>query len=196
MEDKKLVKEIQKGHKELLRVVVEKYYKDIYCFCAYLTGEQDASYDLAQETFLKFIQYVDGYRYRNLKGYLLTIARNVCMDHFRRRKKESQMLFHAARGKAGEPGNSEEYIEKEQSAYRTEEEQSAYEQVEQRIWLAGVLQKLPLMQREAIVLFYYDDLKHKEIAEMMGCSVSTVKSRIRQGTEKLRKYCKEEGYEG
>lgn len=181
MEDRRLIREIQKGHKELLNAVVEKYYKDIYCFCAYLSGQQEEAYDLAQETFLKFIQYVDRYQYRNLKGYLLAIARNVCMDYFRRNSRGAEKLTEAV----CEETKRDEGSEKE----------SAFEQMEQRMWLSEELSKLPKVQREAVILYYYEELKAREIAEIMGCTVSTAKSRIRQGTEKLRKRCKEVGYE-
>lgn len=86
MNDRTLIWKIQQGQKELLNEIAEKYYDDIYRFCCYLTGQSQDAYDLAQETFLRFIRYVDRYRYRNLKGYLLTIARNVCMDYLRQNK--------------------------------------------------------------------------------------------------------------
>ena len=82
MDDRKAIREIQNGNKEYLNLLAEKYYDDIYRFCCYQTGDPDTAYDLAQETFLRFIRYVDHYRYKNLKGYLLTIARNVCFDFF------------------------------------------------------------------------------------------------------------------
>lgn len=165
LEDKALIHEVQKGNKELLNTVIEKYYPDIYRFCAYLTGNREDAYDLAQETFLKFIQYVDSYRYRNLKAYLLMIARNSCMDYFRRQKKE------AASG-----------LEEEMAVDHDRE----IAQVELQSWLFAELQKLPEFQREAIIMYYYDELKLKDIAKITGVSLSTVKSRIRQATEKLK----------
>ncbi len=184
MEDRRLIKEIQQGHKELLNVVVEKYYKDIYGFCAYLSGNGEDAYDLAQETFLKFIRYVDNYQYRNLKGYLLTIARNVCMDYFRKEKNNAKNMTNIV------DANPEE------KDYLLTEGEAAFEQAEKRMWLRAQLQTLPAPQREAMVLYYYGELKIREIADIMSCSVPTAKSRIRQGTEKLRKRCKEAGYEG
>lgn len=173
MEDKQLIREIQKGHRELLNTIIDKYYLDIYRFCVCLTGDRDEGYDLTQETFLKFIQYVDSYRYRNLKAYLFMIARNCCMDYFRNRKHEGGELPEEAG-----------------------EEDDRIAQVENQGFLLEKLQKLPREQREAIVLYYYQELKLKDIAKVTGVGLSTVKSRIRQGTDKLRKWCREEGYEG
>ena len=81
LEDRELIRRIQNGQKEYLNEIAGKYYDDIYYFCAYQTGNREDAYDLAQETFFKFIRYVESYRYRNLKGYLLTIAMNLCRNY-------------------------------------------------------------------------------------------------------------------
>ena len=67
-------------------MIVDRYYDEIYRFCLYLTGQETDSYDITQEVFLRFIKYVDSYEYRNLKGYLLIIARNLCRDYFHHKK--------------------------------------------------------------------------------------------------------------
>lgn len=77
MNDREMIREIQRGKKEYLNTIAEKYYDDIYRFCCYQTGSIQDADDLAQKTFLHFIRCVENYHYRNLKGYLLTIARNV-----------------------------------------------------------------------------------------------------------------------
>lgn len=83
LEDQELIHRIQNGRKEYLNEIAVKYYDDIYYFCCYQTGSREDAYDLAQETFLRFIRYVESYRYRNLKGYLLTIAMNLCREYKR-----------------------------------------------------------------------------------------------------------------
>lgn len=171
MEDRKLIKEIQKGKKELLNIIAEKYYDDIYRFCCFQTGNPVQSYDLAQETFLKFIRTVDRYQYRNLKGYLLTIARNCCIDYYRDKNQ----------GTPGFDQLSQEGREDERLAG-----------LELRECILQAIQRLPSVQREAVVLYYYYDITLREIAQMTQTGVSTVKSRVRQGTQKLRKWIKEE----
>lgn len=82
MTDKELIRKVHNGNKEALNSIINKYYDEIYRFCFYLTGCETDSYDITQEVFLKFIRYVDSYQYKNLKGYLLMIARNLCYDFF------------------------------------------------------------------------------------------------------------------
>lgn len=86
MKDKELVQKIHSGNKEAMSIVVERYYKDIFRFCLYMIQSEEDAYDLAQETFLKFIKYGSSYQHNNLKGYLLTIARNMCFTYLRERK--------------------------------------------------------------------------------------------------------------
>jgi RNA polymerase sigma-70 factor (ECF subfamily) len=84
--DKELIRKVHSGDKESLDVIIRKYYDEIYRFCLYLTGQEADSQDIVQEVFLKFIRHVDSFRYQNLKGYLLMIARNSCYDYFRHKK--------------------------------------------------------------------------------------------------------------
>lgn len=135
---------------------------------------------MAQETFLHFIRSVEQFRYRNLKGYLLTIARNVCMDYFRgcQRRQEKEESF---RQKAQEDG-----------AFAVSQ-QARSQQEEFLVTVEQLTEHLPQMQREAMVLYYGYGFKYREIARMTGVGIGTVKSRVRQGTRKLRKSMEEQG---
>ncbi len=229
--------------KECLQDIAETYYDDIYRFCAYQTGSREDAYDLAQETFLRFIRYVESYHDRNLKGYLLTIAMNVCRNYMTEQRKENfrrvpfeeslqqerEMSggYHKWKGGHGsqrEEGMSagivEEIVDKDKfsdmcvdmsektdvpgalgekiSVRRCTAELSQQEchvidaDIHDR--LMGALAALPEMQRETILLHYMYDMKYWEIGRRMGVSVSTVKSRIRQGMDKLQRILKREDF--
>lgn len=180
--EKKWLREIKQGRTEYLSDIAEKYYDDIYRFCCYLTGNPENSYDLAQETFLRFIQYAENYREHNLKGYLLTIANHVCRDYFRRQPMD--ISYEEAKDSPGlldygENGSS-------MQADGTED----------AMVLMEALARLPMLQREAIVLHYYGQLRYREIAAMTGTGTATVKSRVRQGMEKLEKLLNKEDFYG
>lgn len=183
LDDRQMIHEIQHGNKEYLNVIAEKYYDDIYRFCYFQTGDSEASYDYAQETFLRFIRYVDHYRYRNLKGYLLTIARNICRDAYHRKKlKETLSLM-------------EEELEER---YAGTDDLTAEKMIrgEHSRQLADALFGLPDMQREAVILHCYYNMKYREVAKMTDAKSSTVKSRVKQGLEKLRQMLKKEDFYG
>ncbi|MDO5337295.1 MAG: RNA polymerase sigma factor [Eubacteriales bacterium] len=172
MTEKQWIREIQRGRGEYLNCIAEKYYDDIYRFCCYQTGNTEEAYDITQETFLRFIRNVEHYQSRNLKGYLLTIAANLCRDYFRGRKTESIADTETLSG-------SNVIAEKEA-----------------QLTLMDCLGSLADFQREALLLHYYYGFKIREIAAMTGSNPSTVKSRIRQGTEKLKRYMDKEGLNG
>lgn len=163
MTDKELIHKVHNGDKEALNIIVGKYYDEIYRFCVYLTGNDMDSYDITQEIFLKFIKYVDSYRYKNLKGYLLIIARNSCCDYFRHKKDTLWIEDMAESGK----------------------EDSQITDMEDGMLLRQTLLRIPPEQREVIILHVYEELKFVEIAKMLGCNLSTVKSRYFQGIKKL-----------
>ena len=183
MEDRELIRRIQDGQKQYLNEIAEKYYDDIYYFCCYQTGSREDAYDLAQETFLRFIRYVDRYQYRNLKGYLLTIAMNLCRNY--------------ACGSGKAPVLSESF-ESEQGGRGEEEAQVScgreYEERENSLLLAAALRRLPDIQREAVLLHYFYGYKNREISRMTGASYSAVKSRVRQGLEKLQQLLNREDF--
>lgn len=166
MEDRELIRRIQNGQKEYLNEIAGKYYDDIYYFCCYRTGSWEDAYDLTQETFLRFIRYVGHYRYRNLKGYLLTIAMNLCREYM--------------------GGRSRSYSDMESDGY-VQAERKSEEKTEESMLLADALMQLPQAQREAVILHHFYGYKNREISHMTGASCAAVKSRIRQGLEKLKR---------
>lgn len=170
MTDRELIRKVHNGNKDALTMIIDKYYDDIYRFCVYLTGRETDSYDIVQEVFLKFIRYVDSYQYKNLKGYLLIIARNLCCDFFRRQK---------------DTVNLDEIVE-------SGEEDSQITVVENGMLLEQALLQIPNEQREVIILHSYEELKFMEIAKMVGCNISTVKSHYHLGIRKLRELLEEE----
>ncbi len=225
MDERHWIHAIQRGDKSCLQDIAEKYYDDIFRFCAFQTGSREDAYDLAQETFLRFIRYVESYHDRNLKGYLLTIAMNVCRDYLRRRGREERLTVKPAKdwqwemegmamggreaggeGQAGRewsrshdlvpscPGGSQGQTGASpgQPGYSDPEEQAVAADVYGRLMQA--LAQLPQTQREAILLHYLYDMKYREIGRMTEAPVSTVKSRVRQGMDRLQGLLRREDF--
>lgn len=173
MEDRELVRRIQNGQKEYLNDVAEKYYNDIFYFCSYQTGSREDAYDLTQDTFLRFIRYAEHYQYQNLKGYLLTIAMNLCRSQLRARPQAADTAkTDPALPSAQHPGSH----------------------AENRLLLADALRRLPDAQREAVLLHHFYGYKNREIAQMTGASYAAVKSRIKQGLTKLQHFLDQEDF--
>lgn len=170
--DRELIRQIQAGKKELLGEVIENYYEEILRYCVWQIRDAGDAYDLTQETFLRFIRYVDTYEYRNLRAYLYAIARNLCVDYQKRYQPVA-----ASREQGESP--AEEYGGSERG----------FAQAEERLFLAKLLDMLPEEQREVIILRYYSCLKLVEIARILDVNLSTVKSRLRLGLKRMREAC-------
>ena len=141
MKDKELIYKIQHGNKELLEILIEKYYDDIYRFCYYKTGNSSLSYDLTQETFLKLIKYIGTYKHRGkFKSYLITIAMNVCNTYFDENKVEL-----------------EELDDKDDNQTYKENDSNELSRIEQKNSIDKALKELPEKQKEVIILKYYED---------------------------------------
>ncbi len=167
MKDSELIQKMHSGNKEAVSIIVERYYADIYRFCLYMVQTENDAYDIAQETFLKFMKYGTSYKHHNLKGYLLTIARNICFNYFRDKKEKVAVIEKEEIDKI--PNWKDMLIE-----------------VEDAVYLKNLLKKLSQDTREVIILRIYEEMKFKDIAKIMGCSVSTTKSRFQLGINQLK----------
>lgn len=173
MNEKEVVRRIKQGERELFEVLAKEYYQEIYHFCFYKTGDSESAYDCTQETFLHVIRFLDGYAERNhFRAWIFGIARNVCCDYFRSRK----------------------YVTVEEEALEGEQrEEEGYRRVEMRDSVQAALNRLPEMQKEVIILRFYYDMKIREIAAVVGAGIPTVKSRLKQGMDKMAQFLGKEG---
>ena len=165
MTDRELIRRIQNGDREALGSLIERYYDDVYRFCLYLTANEADSCDISQEVFFRFIRRADRYQYKNLKGYLLITARNLCRDYLRKRELEKRMEL------------PDDIVC----------EKKTLNELETKLFINEILQRVPLEQREVVLLRIREEMKFQEIADIQGCSLSMVKSRYRLGIERLRK---------
>lgn len=122
--------------------------------------------DLAQEVWIKafrgIVRLRDGAK---LAAWLFGIAHNVAMDRLRDRYSERTMLAAVAHTPAPEPVADAEM---------------------RSLLLAEELARLPLVEREALTLFYLEELSLAELAEILGVPVGTVKSRLFRARQMLR----------
>lgn len=174
MEDAILIRRIKQGDESAFDALVRRHYGNIYAFCYRRCGDAALAADLTQEVFLRLVTAVGRYSVTGkFTNYLLTIAVNVCNDHYRRKKSENAPLTEDAAVSDG----AETQTLKNDSA----------ENVRRAIAL------LPDEQRDAVILRYWHDMKLRDIAAVTGVSTATAKSRLRLGMEKLRRLLESEG---
>jgi RNA polymerase sigma-70 factor (ECF subfamily) len=162
------------------REVFERFFRaherDVFGYLWRLTGEEQAAYDLSQETFLRAWQHFDRVRtYERPAGWLLRIATNLALTYLKRRK--APVGAATALPDEGGPAASD-------PAWRLAERES----------VAGILAALPERQRAALVLFDVYGLNGEELAGALGISVAAAKMLLARARAQFRAlYRREEG---
>ncbi|WP_294853420.1 RNA polymerase sigma factor [uncultured Oscillibacter sp.] len=176
IDDHELIHRILNGDKHAFDTLVRKHYQNIYSYCIRRIGIDDAA-DLTQEIFTKLVKTIFTYKFTGkFSNFLFTITVNTCNDYAKR----THQLF--------------ENIDDLQKADEHPTPFEAVIETEQAEIIKRKLNELPDVQKDAIILYYYHDLKAKDIAKITGVSLPTAKSRIKQGMDKLRKSFREEDY--
>lgn len=132
-----------------------------------MVRDWDVALDLGQDTFLRIYQRAASFRPDgNASAWILTVAANAARDHLRSPKNK---ILHLDR-----PDTTEESL----GASRTTAPGEVLEREETRRIVQDVLSELPEAPRMIILLRDFDSRSYEEIAEIVGCEVGTVKSRL------------------
>ena len=130
-------------------------------FAISLCGNADRADDLVQETLFRAWTHIDSYQPGSMTAWLMTILRNVFRGEYRKRRREV----------ADSDGSyAETLISQPTQIHRWELGE-----------LLQALAKLPLDQREALILVGASGFSYQETADICGCAVGTVKSRLNRG---------------
>jgi RNA polymerase sigma-70 factor (ECF subfamily) len=182
-ETAKIARGLRESDTELLADLVERCQHRLVRYLLYLIGRQDYAEDLAQETWIRVLQRGSQYDGRQrFDLWLFAIARNLAIDYLRKKRKAVQT--------ASSPDDRDEILLVPSSGPSPFE---AAARSEDAIRLAGQLQILSPLYREALLLRFQEDLSLAEIAQVLGAPVTTVTSRIYRGLAALRSAFEEGG---
>ncbi len=150
------------GDRQALERFIAETQADVWRICRYL-GDAAYADDLAQETYERAIGSIHRFRADgSARGWLLTIARRTCVDHTRRAVRRRRLHREAIReAGAGSAGGS--LIVADPSG---------------RVELESLLESLDDDRRAAFVLTQVLGLQYDEAAEVLGCPIGTVRSRV------------------
>ncbi|MGO5053344.1 RNA polymerase sigma factor [Lachnospiraceae bacterium LCP25S3_G4] len=175
--DFQLIRKMKYGDAAAFDLFVHKYYKEILTYCNYHCYDKEYAEDLTQETFVRFFKNLSNYRYKGkTKNYLYTIAGNLCKDYFKKIK--------------------EIPLDETELCRKIESEEYLIEAVLNKITIEQALEKLSDELEEIIILYFFQELKLTEIADILQISLPLVKYRLKQAKIQLEKLLgKEEKYE-
>ena len=171
MNEKALIKKCQLGDRQAFDELIRLYYDYVSGFLLKTAEDEALCEDLTQETFLKMIRNIEKFDIggsATFGTWLITIAKNCYIDHLRRNRICAEDI----------------------DALQPEDGRNIADEIEQKLQYEEVLkamQTIPTEQALAIKLKYAEDMTLAQIAERFGVQQKTVKSRIHDGTVKLRK---------
>ena len=169
--DNQAMIEVKEGKVEKLAILFERYQVSLYNFFLRLTGNRGSSEDLVQEVFLRILKYRRTYQGTStFNVWMYQIARNAHIDYLRKKKEEVPL--------------EERWAEVEDRELAPDEEM---EQKQDIALVRKALAKLPVKKREILILSRFQNLKHREIAELFGCDPGTVKTTVHRATKELGK---------
>ncbi len=176
--DEALARRVQHGDRAALAALVERHHSPLVGYLYHMVGgDRPLAEDMAQETFLRVMRGIGGYRTgRPFKPWLYAIATNLVRDHVKRAEHRYAMLDADETPIAGD-------MDIEGDAIVSANVEAVLNE----------LMLLPEHQRAVIVLRYYGELSLSEIAGRLDLPVGTVKSRLSLGIRALREVMKAKG---
>lgn len=188
-EDHALVARAQAGDMGAYDELVNRHRGRIYAMIRNMVKNDADAWDLSQEAFIKAWKALSRFEAKaRFSTWLYRIAHNTVYDWLRRRRPES------GGGEINDEIFGEERIDPASVTTPSSERRpdDALEGDELRVKIEEALGKLSAEHREAVVLKDVQGLSYKEIAEVMGCSMGTVMSRLYYARQKLQTMLKDE----
>jgi len=178
--DMEIVRRVQEGDVAAFDQLVLKYRSRVYGVVYNLTSNREDAADLTQDAFIKSFQSINRFQGQSsFFTWLYRIAVNSTLTHLRKNRLRTFFSF--------EKINTDDKVSAEVIAALTDDNSADQETFARELQekLNEAMQKLSIRHRTVITLFEIDGLGHQEIAEIMNCSVGTVRSRLHYAKQLL-----------
>jgi RNA polymerase sigma-70 factor (ECF subfamily) len=169
-----LIERCLQGDQAAWDEIVRQHWRKVFNLAYKFVGRHDEAEDLAQEIFLKIfkaLHTVD--RRANFRTWLISISRNLCIDHYRSVRKERETMAREIDASQLAPVSSERGPH------------GQLEHTDLRDLIRRALAELPPALRQAVILRDLQEFSYQEIADELGLPEGTVKSRINRGRLEL-----------
>jgi RNA polymerase sigma-70 factor (ECF subfamily) len=177
----------EQGRSEDLSTLIHRYERELYRYLVRYLGDRTLAEDVFQNTFLQVHTkrglYEDG---RPVRPWLYAIATHQAVDALRKAGRHPTIsLDQRVEGGESDPGSLIELLTSDLPGPL-----SQMQEEERREWVKASIARLPDALRQTLILAYYQDLKYREIAEILKIPVGTVKSRLHAALNKLAEMAK------
>ena len=174
-----LIQRCLRGDQLAWELIVRQYWRKVFNIAYKFVGKHDAAEDLAQDIFLKIFKSLNTFdRRANFQTWLISVSRNLCIDHYRSVRKERETIDRDVDPNELSPASHEI---------------SPVAHLEQRdrvVLLRQALAELPDTLKTAVLMRDIQEMTYQEIADQLHLPEGTVKSRINRGRTELARHVK------
>lgn len=184
LSDEELVARSVGGDTDSFNQLIKRWEKPIYALAYRTLGREEDARDVCQETFLRAFRALDGFKGQaKFSSWLYRIALNLCRDWMRRERRAPVLPTPDGVDLVELAGEGDGVERLDETVARRDLGRA----------VARAMRSLPEEQRAAVVLKEYHGLTFQEIADLLGCPLSTVKTRLYQGLTVLRRELEKNG---
>ncbi len=177
-----LIERCLAGDQLAWNAVVRLYWRRVFNVAYKFVGRHDQAEDLTQDIFLKVFKSLATFdRRANFQTWLISVSRNLCIDHYRSVRKERETIDRGVNADDLSP------VSREVSPH------VALERIDLAQQLRVALKELPETLRVAVVMRDIQELSYQEIADRLALPEGTVKSRINRGRRELARQLRRRG---
>jgi RNA polymerase sigma-70 factor (ECF subfamily) len=170
----RLIEECLNGNQAAWETIVRLHRRKVFNLAYKFVGKHDEAEDLTQDIFLKIFKALATFdRRANFQTWIISISRNLCIDHYRSVRKERETIAREIDAGTLSP------VSKDAGPLKALEHQDLRE------LLRRALEHLPVTLRTAVVMRDLQEFSYQEIADALGLPEGTVKSRINRGRLEL-----------
>jgi RNA polymerase sigma-70 factor (ECF subfamily) len=180
--DRSLIDAHCQGDRTAFTEIVRRYGQGVFGYLMRMSGSREQAEDLFQETFKRVHEKAHTFRGTQFKSWLFTIATRVAIDNLRRRRRLRLVSLSQTVDCADGTCEQLNTVGTTKGCCGPSEEAAMAEQKEQ---VRQAIELLPARQRATLVLAYYQQLTYREVAELLGCSIGSVKTQMSRALRTL-----------
>lgn len=181
--DEQLVRKYIDGNNKAFDTLLHRHKSKLFSYIMRIVKDKDLADDIFQETFVKIIMTLRQGRYiesGKFSAWLSRIAHNLIIDHFRQEKAENNM---------SSDDEDINLLNRRDLCEENIEDMMVNDQIKADV--RRIIDALPELQKEVLVMRYYNDMSFKEIAETTGVSINTALGRMRYAILNMRRIAAE-----
>jgi RNA polymerase sigma-70 factor, ECF subfamily len=178
--ERRLIEACQQGDREAFRQLFELHKDRVWSIARHFAGDETAACDITQQVFLKLFTSITQFRHdASFATWLYRLVVNACLDERRSRRRFISFDFFRS------DDNRDDEVELKDWKQMPHSQEEVFTQLELSGAVKAAVRQLKPKLRLTILLKYFEEMSYEEMAEVLGCSMGTVASRLNRGHQEL-----------